>query len=265
MFKKISSGLLVVLILVEILVIGVFASEGPKQKHYYSIDVNKSEEEVITNASPQNKIRAQATENGRQALYFFIDSEKNKELDAFVEDFTPDKSSDVSKIKSVTTFFKDHGLIYSPKTEYNVEHQIENIKYGHTMCLGATMLGAKLLDKTDMEYRYVLKRKKIKDSVSISSVDGGHIALEIKTDKGNWLEFDPTRILCYAANATEMGNIFQMEMMAANDIGNKEIIQRSLTGTLSQFNQNEFIEFVVSPVYKNGKMIGNKLQVFATL
>lgn len=261
MFKRISNGLLVIFIMIAILVVGVFAAEGPRQKHYYSIDVNKSEEEVLANASPNNKKRAEVTEKGRQALYFFIDSEKNRELDSFAEDFVPDKSSDVAKIKSVVKFIKDKGLKYSESTEYNVEHQFEHMKEGHTMCLGITMLGAKLLDKSDMEYRYVLKRRKIKDSVSIGSVSGGHIALEAKTDKGNWMELDLTRVICSKTNA-DFGIIFAMEVKVTDEKGDKEVNNRSITRGLENPGENEYLEFVVSPSYKNGQMIDNKLQLF---
>lgn len=261
MFKRISNGLLVIFIMIAILVVGVFAAEGPRQKHYYSIDVNKSEEEVLANASPNNKTRAAVTEKGRQAVYFFINSEKNRELDSFVEDFVPDKSTDVAKIKSVVKFIKDKELKYSERTEYNLDHQFENMTDGHTMCLGITMLGSKLLDKADMEYRYVLKRKKIKDTISINGVSGGHIALEAKTDKGNWMELDLTRVICSKTNA-DFGMIFEMEVKATDKKGEKEVYNRSITRSLENPTENEYLEFVVSPSYKNGEMIDNKLQLF---
>lgn len=270
--KRICSGLLALVMIVEVLIVGVFAEvEGkpktqpkPKQKFYYSIDVGETKQEILAHTHPKNKVKALITERGRWALYFFIDHQKNSLLDDYVKNFTPKMGSDVEKMQSVIQFIEDRDIIYSKNPKEDIKYQIENVEKGHTMCLGITILGAKLLDKTDLEYRYVLKRKKSRDILSKQSIGPTHINLEVRTDKGRWMEFDLGEVISNP-DKIDLKMMAMVERDFANNRDTDEIVERTLTKNMENTCPSEYYEFVVSPPYKNGKMLNNKLKVYNTL
>lgn len=200
---------------------------------------------------------------GTNRMYKYLDAEINKELDPIVENFKPQGDTDFEKMKSVGDFIKELGLVYSPHTEYNSYHQIENIKNGHTKCLGVTILGGKLLDKTGLEYRFVLTQDKYRTNPLGSPVDGGHIYTEVKTDKGNWMVLELTQML-YTTNYDYVKDFLQTDIDIANKIPPEEAPYRKLK-TKYGTREDIYQEFVVSPSYKQGKRIDNKIQIVNNL
>ena len=200
---------------------------------------------------------------GTHRMYYYLDAEINKELDPIVETFKPQGKTDLEKLKSVGNFITDLGIVYSPQNEYNSLHQIENIKYGHTQCLGVTILGSKLLDKTGLEYRFVLRQDKYRNNPLGSPVDGGHINAEVKTDKGKWMELEFTQML-YTTNYDYVKDFLETDLYIANKIPPKDAAYRKIK-TKYGTREDIYQEFVVSPSYKQGKRINNQIQVINNL
>ncbi len=80
----------------------------------------------------------------------------------------------------------------------DVYQQIESIENGYTKCCGVTWLVAKLLDKTMIEYRFVLQH----DTNSPTNYDyknAGHIYLEVKSPDGSWRVLEACELLTSAS------------------------------------------------------------------
>lgn len=258
--KKLMCSLLFVVMVTQVLISNVFAFE----KFYYSVDVTKSDEEIVALASPEDKIKAQSAVVDKNRLYLFLNKEENNQLDPIADAFKPTGKTDLEKLMSVVRYVESLGLTYSPETDYNLKNQVNNIKYGHTMCLGASILGGKLMDKTGMEYRYVLKLIKTRSNPVAEAEGGGHIILEVKTNEGKWMEFDPTEILCNPGKIDLMPTI-RFDINRANSRKEAEIPERIFNRLIGPVGDNQYRNFIVSPVYKSGKMIDSNLKIFNEL
>lgn len=201
---------------------------------------------------------------GKERMYYFLDKEVNKELDSIVAEFKPQGKTDFEQLKSVCNFFKQLGLKVSEDSTYNSYHQIENIKNGHTKCLGVTVLGGKLLEKTDIEYRYVLRQRKYRNDILGNPVDAGHIFIEVKTDKGKWMQLDFANML-YSYYAEFAEEYLKDDIKIANKRETNEIMNRKFYNEEKPEQEGIYREFVVSPTYKQGKQIDNKLQLINNL
>ncbi len=78
--------------------------------------------------------------------------------------------------------------------------QIESIENGSTMCCGATWLVANFLDKTTIEYRFVLQHD-VEDPTHYDYKNAGHIYLEVLTPNG-WHILEPCELLTTASGRT---------------------------------------------------------------
>lgn len=257
--KKIVAKLMLVVVIMQIFVVGVFA-----QQEYYSIDFNKNLNQLLQEAKPGEESKIRLAYNGKERMYYFVDAKVNEELQPIVDAYKPSGKTDIEKITSVTRYMESLGLVYSEKNKYNSYHQIENIKQGHTMCLGATILGAKLLDKTNLEYRYVLSWKKSRINPIEPSQTGGHIALEIKTDKGKWVLWEVTLIICNPKKVDLMPFI-AYDIDHANEREEIDIPERTFYESIGTITETDYREFVVSPSYKNGEIVDNYLKIFNDL
>lgn len=258
--KKLMCSLLFLVVMSQVLVFNVFAFE----KFYYSVDVTKSDEEIVAVASPEDKIKAQSAVVDKNRLYLFLNKEENKQLDPIANAFNPTGKTDLEKLMSVVRYVESLGLTYSPETDYNLKNQVNNIQYGHTMCLGASILGGKLIDKTGMEYRYVLKLIKTRSNPVAEAEGGGHIILEVKTSEGKWMEFDPTEILCKSEDYDLMPSI-RFDLNRTNARKESDIPERIFNRLIGDVGDNEYRNFVVSPVYKSGNMIDSNLRIYNEL
>lgn len=257
--KKIVCKVMLVVVIMQIFVMNVFA-----QREYYSIDFNKNLGQLLQEAGPGEESKIRLAYNGKERMYYFVDTEENQELKPILDAYTPRGKTDIEKITSVIRYMESLGLVYSERNNYNSYHQISNIKRGHTMCLGATILGAKLLDKTGLEYRYVLAWKKSRINPVEPSKTGGHIYLEVKTDKGKWFSWEPTQVISNP-NKVDLADFVKIDINCANGRNEAEIAERLFYDSIGKITENDYREFVVSPVYKNGKIIGNKLRIFNDL
>lgn len=258
--KKLMCSLLFLVVMSQALISNVFAFE----KFYYSVDVTKSDAEIISQAGPENEIKAKSAIVDKNRLYLYLNREENKQLDPIANAFKPTGKTDLEKLMSVVRYVESLGLTYSPMTNENISNQINNIKYGHTMCLGASVLGGKLMDKTGIEYRYVLKVTKSRLNPIAEAKNGGHIILEVKTDEGKWMEFDPTEILCNPGKIDLMPTI-RFDINRANSRKEAEIPERIFNRLIGPVREDQYRNFIVSPVYKSGKMIDSHLKIYNEL
>ncbi len=72
--------------------------------------------------------------------------------------------------------------------------QIDAIETGFTKCLGATWLTARLLDQTNIEYRFILQRN-TNSLYEYDFTNPSHMYLEIKDLNGTWKILEPCELL----------------------------------------------------------------------
>lgn len=250
----------ILLVVSQMLFINVFAGS----KYFYSIDVNKTVEENLANLTGNEAVKAKVAEYGRYTLDYYFNYEGVKELQPLVDSFQPKGQSDYSKLLDVVKYFRQLNLKYGPRTEEGTTHQVLNIHKGYTQCFGAAIFAGKLLDKSNIEYRYVLSRYRDRRNLLKDTTDGGHIYLEVKTDAGNWMEFDPTEIISYGRNWNYNKRI-KNQINVANKRGSVEMPDRNYKRNIVKKKSTEYREYVVSPVYKNGGIVDSRLMIFNDL
>lgn len=251
---------LIVLAAAQMLLVNVFAGS----RYYFSIDTNKTKQENLENAKEENQLKTRVAEYGRFTMYYFLDNEDKKAFKPQVDAFKSVGKTDYEKLLEIVKYFRTLGLKYGPRNDAGVVNQIKNIPNGYTMCAGAALFSGELLNKTGLEYRYVLRRYRDRGDLTALATDGGHIYLEVKTDKGNWMEFDPTAIISYGRN-WNYNNVLSKNIKAANSRGFAEMPDRNYKQNIVKKKNNEYREYIVSPVYKNGEKIDSKLHIFNDL
>lgn len=244
----------------QMLLVNVFAGS----KHYFSVDTNKTKQENLENAKAENELKTRVAEYGRFTMYYLLDHEDKSAFKPQVDAFTSVGKTDYEKLLEIVKYFRQLGLKYGPRNDAGALNQIKNIPNGYTMCTGAALFSGELLNKTGLEYRYILRRYRDRGDLTALATDGGHIYLEVKTDKGNWMEFDPTPIISYGRN-WNYNNVLYNNIKAANSRGFAEMPDRNYKQNIVKKKNNEYREYIVSPVYKNGEKIDSKLHIFNDL
>lgn len=78
----------------------------------------------------------------------------------------------------------------------SVQGQVSGLDLGYTMCNGVTWVTSRLLDKTGLEYRYVILYPVV--SATNETITGaGHMYLEVKNANGSWMIFGTVEMLRY--------------------------------------------------------------------
>lgn len=190
--------------------------------------------------------------------YIFPDKIEDGYFNKLVDNFKSTGNTNKEKFNSVMKYMSNLKLTYAmnPGPEDNYT-QIKSLKNGRAMCQGATILAAKLMDKTGIEYRYVLEEYIHDNTLEVGTI-GGHTYLEIKTDNGKWFKFNCTDPI-HIKNQSKLLGKYNKAWDNASKRSEPEILNR--THHLKKIN-GQHIEYLVSPIYKNGKKLDNMFKSY---
>lgn len=190
--------------------------------------------------------------------YIFPEKIEDEYFNKVVDNFNPTGNTNKEKFNSVMRYMSNLKLTYAmdPGPEDNYT-QIRSLKNGRTMCQGATILAAKLMDKTGIEYRYVLEEYIYDNTLEVGTV-GGHTYIEIKTDNGKWFKFNCTDPI-HIKNQSKLLEKYNKAWDSASKRSEPEILNR--VSCLKKI-KGQHIEYLISPVYKDGKKLDSMFKSY---
>lgn len=252
--------LIVTGVLGSTLVTTVVCAQNMDQFHF-QVDSNKTFKDYLDTIELNDKNYADMAGKYNYYLRFqYIVPEKIEDeyFNKIVSNFNPTGNTNKEKFNSVLKYMNNLKLKYEmdPGPEDNYT-QIKSLRNNRTMCQGATILAAKLMDKTGIEYRYIIEEYIHDNTLNVGEI-GGHMYIEIKTDNGKWFKFNCTDPI-HIKNQSKLLGKYNKAWNNASKRSEPEILNR--THHLKKI-KGEHIEYLISPAYKNGKKLDNMFKSY---
>lgn len=151
-------------------------------------------------------------------FYSFLDNDgiqlpRDSRAYKIVESFIPEHVGFEKQIQNICKHLEKQKIRYNDNT---VWEQISNVEKGYTACLGYNFLTAKMLNKTNIYYKTVIRLEYDNNGEQIK----GHIFLIVSPDNKMWYELDTTAV----GDCTIKQEPFSMKEVLLYNVDKNDII-----------------------------------------